>query len=125
MLYDVTTPQEYLNALSVDWRKETLMKIRSLILEQHTQIEECIEYKMLSYRLEDIALFHLNSQKNYVSLYVGDIKKIDPTGTSLDGLSLGKGCIRFSKTKNVAESGLGDFITKAIGLAKQGIDVGC
>ncbi|OJJ14959.1 hypothetical protein BKI52_41130 [marine bacterium AO1-C] len=123
MQYDVQTPTEYIEALEQDWRKEKLETIRALLLEKAPELAEGIRYKMLSYGEEPV--FCLNAQKNYVSLYVGDIEKVDPEGQLLKGLNMGKGCIRFTKTKKVEETNIGAFIERTFNLWKQGVDVGC
>ncbi|MEP4134169.1 MAG: DUF1801 domain-containing protein, partial [Cyclobacteriaceae bacterium] len=62
---------------------------------------------------------------NYVSLYIGDTKKIDPDGVLLKSLDLGKGCIRFKKTVLPEDTKIKDFISTAKSLWDQGVDVGC
>ena len=123
MQYDVQTPTEYIEALEQDWRKEKLEAIRELLQAKAPELTEGIRYKMLSYGKEPV--FCLNAQKNYVSLYVGDIKKIDPDGNLLEGLNMGKGCIRFTKTIKVEDTNIGEFIERTFNLWKQGVDVGC
>lgn len=86
MLYDVNTPEEYLNGLENDWRTEKLKEIRTLILEEIPQIQEQINYKMLGYNYKDDMIFHLNAQKAYVGLYVCDKSKVDPEGDLLAGI---------------------------------------
>lgn len=125
MQYDVDTPQAYLAMLDDDWRKESLLTLRQLILDSDTHIVESIQYKMLCFTLGDTDIFHLNAQKGYVSLYCGDTSKVDPEHQWLEGLNKGKGCIRFSKTKVVSQTLIGDFIKKAVSLAKSGHDIGC
>lgn len=125
MLYDVDTPEAYLEALENDWRKDKLLKIRSFILDNIPEIDEGIQYKMLSYGKKELTLFHLNAQKNYVSLYVGDHKKIDPNNELLNGLDCGKGCIRIKKSIEIEQTGLENFIIKAITLWRQGEDLSC
>ncbi len=125
MLYEVDTPEEYLQSIPSDWRKEKLEELRALILKQSNEFEECINYKMLCYRLNGNAVFHLNAQKGYVSLYVGDIKKIDPQNTLLDGLNVGKGCIRFTKSKKIDSTRIDEFIAKSVELSRKGIDLSC
>lgn len=125
MQYNANTPTEYLDVLEEDWRKEKLLELREIILLKAYDFTERINYKMLCYTDENGDLFHLNAQKNYVSLYVGDTAKIDPEGSLLKGLNLGKGCIRFKKSVNVADTRIDEFIEKAIELWKDGIDVGC
>lgn len=127
MQYDVTTPTEYFEALEEDWRKEKLVEIREMILTEAPELDENIRYKMLNYGdvSSDNFVFALNAQKHYVSLYVGDIKKIDPTGEMLAGFNLGKGCIRVSKTKILEETNLREYIQKTLELWKSGQDIYC
>lgn len=125
MQYNATTPEEYLNQLELDWRKETLLQIRQWILELAPEAKEGIQYKMLSYGNERGPLFHLNAQKNYVSLYTGDASKIDPERKLLEGLDVGKGCIRIKKSVDATKTGLHAFILQAYQLWQDGQDVGC
>lgn len=124
MQYDVETPSQYLEALEDDWRKEKLEQIRSIILSYGTELVEGIDYKMLSYRDERDIVFGLNAQKNYVSLYVGNANKVDPDGSLLAGYNVGKGCIRFTKTKPVSDN-IRVFIERAIDMVRRGEDIDC
>lgn len=125
MQYDVSNPQDYIESLALDWRKEKLQQLRQLILKQDGAIDESINYKMLCFKLNDAVLFHLNAQKDYVSLYCGNTTKIDPDGELLAGLNLGKGCIRLSKTKDISQTGIEEFICRAVCLLQQGKDIDC
>jgi|SRR5690625_2582818 len=127
MQYDVKTPSEYMKHLEEDWRKEKLIEIREIIFEYAPKIGENIRYKMLNYGdLEkDNYVFVLNAQKHYVSLYVGSIDKIDPSGELLDAFNVGKGCIRVRKTNDLENTQLKEFIHKTIDLWREGNDVGC
>lgn len=80
---------------------------------------------MLCFSFGEHQLFHLNAQKNYVSFYCGDTKKVDPQGELLRGLNLGKGCIRFTKTIVVADTKIEKFIRQAINLHNAGHNIGC
>ena len=125
MLYDAKTPAEYLDQLEDDWRRNTLMELRALVLATSPHIEEFIHYRMLGYGVANNFVFHLNAQRGYVSLYVGNISKIDPTGEWVAGLSIGKGCIRFTKSKPVGKSRIDEFISRAVELWLAGADVKC
>ena len=125
MLYDVKTPGQYFDALEDDWRKETLEQIRSIIRSKAPHLVEGINYKMLSYSDKKGVVFHLNAQKNYVSLYVGDAKKIDEDGGLLEGIEVGKGCIRFKKSVSVAYTRIDEFIVQAVDFWKSGKDIDC
>ncbi len=125
MQYDVSSSLEYMEALDLDWRKEKLLELREIILRQDSAIQETISYKMLCFTLNGAELFHLNAQRGYVSLYCGNTKKIDPEGELLKGLNIGKGCIRFTKTKDISKTGIEMFIKRAVLLLKEGKDIGC
>ena len=125
MLYDASTPQDYLAKLPDDWRRHTLLQLRTLILQKDPDLIESIHYKMLGYGAGDRFVFHLNAQNGYVSLYAGDIHKVDPNGDLVSGLNIGKGCIRFTKTRSVSETRIDAFISRAIARWKAGHDNGC
>lgn len=125
MQYDVTTPTEYINNLSKDWRFDKVEELRTIILSKAPGLIEEINYKMLSYGDTNGIVFHLNAQKNYISLYVGNTKKIDPDGMLLRGLDIGKGCIRFKKAVDVSSTDIEKFIEKTMRLWEQGADIGC
>lgn len=125
MQYDVKTPAEYMAALEDDWRREKVEQIRTIIKKQAPNITEGINYKMLSYGEGENIVFHLNAQKSYVSFYVGDTKKIDPTGELLEGINCGKGCLRFKKSQVISDTRLDEFIGKTLELWRAGEDVYC
>lgn len=125
MLYDANTPSDYIDQLDDDWRREKLQSIRAIIKQQAPQLEERIHYKMLGYGIGDTYAFHLNAQRSYVSLYVGNASKVDPNGELLQGLNVGKGCIRFSKSKNIAETRIDEFIARAFDMWRKGEDIDC
>lgn len=124
MQYEATTPQEYLSQLEDDWRKEKLEELRKVILA-NSAIKEGINYKMLSYADAKGVVFHLNAQKNYVALYVGDAAKVDPNGELLQGIDHGKGCLRFKKSTNISDTRISEFVEVAISKWKEGEDIGC
>ena len=126
MQYDVKTPAEYMNALEDDWRRDKVSEIRELVKAKDPNIIETINYKMLSYGDgSDNIVFHLNAQKNYVSFYVGDTNKIDPSGELLEGINYGKGCLRFKKTQAIGDTRLDEFIERTLVLWRNGEDVAC
>ena len=125
MQYDVKTPSEYIEILDNDWRREKLLELRSLIKLTAPKLHEGISYKMLCYGDNSSNVFHLNAQKNYVSLYVGNLKKVDPSGELLKGINTGKSCIRFNKSLSLSETKIEEFIKKAIYLWEQGAQLEC
>jgi len=125
MQYDVTSPEEYLEMLDDDWRKDKLLQVRRLILTHGPELQESIQYKMLSYGSDDEGVFALNAQKGYVSLYVGSIAKIENASTWLKSFDTGKGCIRIRKSVDIENTGLEEFIKATIKLWKGGGDTSC
>lgn len=125
MQYEVDTPEQYLGALEDDWRRETLLALRRLILGLAPGYTECIRYKMLCYDDAEGPVLALNAQKGYVSLYTGDARKVDPDGELLEGLDCGKGCIRFRKSRKVEDTKIDRFIEKVVEIRARGGDVGC
>ncbi|MEP1097378.1 MAG: DUF1801 domain-containing protein [Cyclobacteriaceae bacterium] len=125
MQYEAKTPKEYMDGLEDDWRKEKVGELRQMILSKDEGIVEDINYKMLCYRDSKGIFFHLNAQKNYVSLYMGDASKVDQTGDLLEGIDVGKGCLRFKKSTKISDTRLDEFISKTIDMWKKGADIYC
>lgn len=125
MQYEAKNPKEYLDLIENDWRKEKLENIRITIKSYAPELQESIQYKMLCYGNDDFKLFHLNVQKAYVSLYVGNIDKIENARDLLNGLDLGKGCIRVKKNVNILETGLDAFIKRTVDIWRDGGDTHC
>ena len=125
MQYNVKTPVEYLKHLETDWRKEKLQLVRGLILKHGSDLNENIEYKMLAFGKNAKNIFHLNAQKNYVSLYVGTIKKVENGEELLKDFDIGKGCIRIKKSINISETQLEVFIKKTIDYWGHGGNIDC
>ncbi len=125
MQYEVKTPSEYLERLDNDWRKEKLIQVRELIKKHDPDLDESIQYKMLSYSKNGKSIFNLNAQRAYVSLYVGTINKVDGAQELLKDFDTGKGCIRIKKKFEIQETGLEKFIKRTIELWKKGGDTDC
>jgi uncharacterized protein YdhG (YjbR/CyaY superfamily) len=125
MQYDAQTPKEYLEMLEDDWRKERLLEVRQLILDLAPELTETVRYKMLTYEAGEQFIFGLNAQKGYVSLYIGDIDKIEGARALLEPFDLGKGCIRIRKTVDISKTGLEDFIKAVVEMHRKGKDTSC
>ena len=125
MLYEVKTPREYLDAITDDWRKQKLMQVRDLITKNGPDLKEGISNKMLSYEHNENAVFHLNAQQAYVSLYVGDVKKVENAKELLKPFHVGKGCIRIKKSIDLSETQLEEFIKQVLDIQKEGGNTDC
>lgn len=100
MQYDAATPEAYLDMLDEDWRKERLLLIREMFLAI-PDIEEIVSYKMLGYRRGERAFAHLNAQKGFVGVYLGELEKLDPESAIRGRMSCGKTCLRIRKRDNL------------------------
>ncbi len=125
MQYDAQTPEEYIEMLDDDWRRGKIEELRTLIKAKSPDLKEFINYKMLGYQNERGVIFHLNAQKYHVGLYVGDAKKIDPTGELLAGIEAGKGCVRIKKSTSISDTRIAEFIEKTIEMRQNGEDIDC
>ena len=96
MQYDAETPEAYLELLDRDWRRERLLDIRAAMLAV-SGVEEGIGYGMLQYRRGGDVFAHLNAQKAYVGVYLGELEKLDPGGAIRAGINCGKSCLRVKK----------------------------
>ena len=78
--YKANSPDAYLNEIDDDWRKERLLEIRQAIFELVPAVGEDIGYGMLRFAREGDVFCHLNAQKSFVRLYLGDVARLDPDG---------------------------------------------
>ena len=125
MQYDVKTPEEYLEVLQADWRKEKVLELREMINSIWPELKEGIEYKMLCYKNDDTSIFNLNAQAAYVSFYVGNIDKVKNARTLLKDFNMGKGCIRIKKSINLSDTKIKDFITEVKNTWTKGGNTDC
>jgi uncharacterized protein YdhG (YjbR/CyaY superfamily) len=93
MRYDAETVGDYLAAVPPE-RREALETLRSLVFRVAPDAVETLRYGFPAYDVGDEALCQFASQKRYISLYL-DPQVVDRYRGELEGLSLGKGCVRF------------------------------
>ena len=85
----------YLSGLEPN-RREALSEIRKLVLDLVPDAVETMKYRMPRYEYEGGVLCAFASQKQYMSLYM-DTGLVEQHRADLDGLSVGKSCIRFRR----------------------------
>ena len=96
-----TTVEEYLADVPEE-RRQALETLRTLCLEELAEYEEGMQYGMPSYSRDGSAVeIAFASQKNYISLYVMRESVVKANAHLLDGLSVGKGCIRFKRPEQI------------------------
>ena len=98
------TEDASLNELPED-RKAGLTQLRALCLANLPSFTESMEYGMPSYKrvgVEEVEVAFA-SQKNYISLYIlkQDVMNAYKDKMAGTGVSLGKGCIRYTKAERI------------------------
>ncbi len=84
-------------------RYETLEKLRRLCLETLESYQEIMDYGMPCYKNNCIAEVGFASQKHFIGLYIlkKDVLDAHRDLLNVKGVSLGKGCIRYSKPEKI------------------------
>jgi uncharacterized protein YdhG (YjbR/CyaY superfamily) len=90
----------YLKEVPAD-REQALARLRALCLSTLAGYEESMAHGMPSYSKAGIVEVAFASQKNYISFYILKEEVLDNHRPSLEGVSLGKGCIRYSKPEKI------------------------
>ena len=87
---------EYLKEVPAK-RLEALRQLREMCLTTLEGYEESMAYGMPSYAKDCTVEVAFASQKNYISFYILKEQVLDKHRPALKGVSLGKGCVRYSK----------------------------
>ena len=86
---------QYLKEISPG-RLEALTQLRQLCLTTLEGYEESMVYGMPSYTKDGTVEVAFASQKNYISFYILKEEVLNQHRPALQGVSMGKGCIRYS-----------------------------
>ena len=90
------TVDDYLKEVPVG-RLEALTKIRELCLKELKGYKESMRYGNPCYEKKNIAEAGFASQKNFIGLYIIKQDVMEKYKSELKGVSVGKGCIRYTK----------------------------
>jgi uncharacterized protein YdhG (YjbR/CyaY superfamily) len=90
---------KYLEELSPE-REQALTKLRALIIEVVPDAVETMKYRMPTYEYQGHVLCAFASQKRYMSVYL-DTKVVRAHREELEGLSVGKSCVRFKRQEQL------------------------
>src|SRR5689334_10128914 len=82
-------------------RVACLTALRQLCLDILVGYEEGMDYGMPCYKKNATIEVAFASQKNYIALYILKKAVLDAQRSKLQGLSVGKGCIRYSKPEKI------------------------
>ncbi len=100
MQSDAKDVDEYLAEVD-ESRREALTRLREYCLQILEGYEESMEYGMPSYSKDGVVEVGFASQKRYISFYLLKEDVINEHRDLLEGLSVGKGCIRYSNPKKI------------------------
>lgn len=81
-------------------RQAALSGLRALIQEAVPDAVETLRYRMPTYEYQGGVLCAFASQKHYMSLYM-DVDLVERHRKELDGLDVGKSCIRFKRLEQL------------------------
>ena len=94
------TVNDYLKEVPSE-RLEAIKKIRKLCREELKGYKESMRYGMPSYGKNEMVEVAFNSQKNYIALYILKTEVVKKHREDLKGISVGKGCIRYTKSEKI------------------------
>lgn len=92
-------------------RRECLRTLRKLCREILVGYEEGMEHGMPTYKKAGVLEVAFASQKNYISLYVLKQEVVNTHRAALTGASIGKGCIRFTRSDKMDFAVLRQLLT--------------
>ena len=92
--------EEYIRAAPPE-RRDALETLRRLCREDLLGFEESMRYGMPSYLRRDEVEVAFASHKAYISLYILRTAAMAANAGRLEGLSVGKGCIRFRRPEQI------------------------
>jgi uncharacterized protein YdhG (YjbR/CyaY superfamily) len=100
MQSEAKTVTEYLREVP-EVRRKALTRLRALCLEALPGYEQTMRYGMPGYSRNGVGEAGFASKKNYISLRILKQDVLDANRDRLQGLSVGKGCIRYTTPKKI------------------------
>ena len=84
-------------------RREALLKLRQLCRATLTGFKESMDYGGPCYSRDGVVEVGFASQKNFIALYIlrTDVMNAHRYLLNIPGVTLGKGCIRYSKPEKI------------------------
>ncbi len=84
-------------------RQEVLIRLRDLCRAELTGFKESMVYGMPGYARDGVVEVGFASQKNFIALYIlrTDVMLSHRYMLNIPGVTLGKGCIRYSKPEKI------------------------
>jgi len=103
----------YMEEISAE-RRPVIEKLRRLCRRNLKSYEESMEYGMPCYKQDGALVIAFASQKQYIALYVGKKDVVDEFRGALPASSIGKGCIRFTKTEQMDFAVIEQLLDRAV-----------
>jgi uncharacterized protein YdhG (YjbR/CyaY superfamily) len=100
MQSQASTVDLYLMEVPAD-RLEALTKLRQIFLSELKGYDETMRYGMPSYERNNITEAGFASQKNSINIYILKTDVMNEYKHLLKGVSIGKGCLRFSRLEKI------------------------
>ena len=91
---------QYLESVPEE-RRDALNELRDACVELLTGFEELMGYGMPGYQRDGVGEIGFASQKQYISFYVLRTDVMAAHRDRLDGISVGKGCIRYRRSAQI------------------------
>ncbi len=91
--------QDYINQF--EHTKKQWLEQLVLFMREETQLEECFDYKMPTYKSDGLYIAFA-SQKNYFSFYTNEESVLESFKDEIPSTSLGKSCARIKYTESEA-----------------------
>jgi len=95
-----TTVDEYLKEVPAE-RLKALIQIRKLFLKELKGYKESMRYGGPCYEKNNIAEAGFASQKHFIGVYILKTDVMEKYKSELKGVSIGKGCIRFTNPEKI------------------------
>lgn len=100
MTSDAKTVAAYLKEVAVE-RRAALKELRNLCRSTLKGYREGMDYGGPSYSKNGVVEVGFASQKNYIAFYVLKKEVLDAHRAALKGISVGKGCIRYTRPDKI------------------------
>jgi uncharacterized protein YdhG (YjbR/CyaY superfamily) len=103
----------YMKGVKQD-RQEALARLRELCQRILVGYEESMDYGMPCYKKGRVVEIAFASQKQYIAFYVLKEEVLDKHRHLLEGLSLGKGSIRYTKPEKIDFDVVEQLLTESL-----------
>ncbi len=112
MKLDANNVTEYYEKVP-EGRKEAMLEIRELIIENAQDVTEAFKNKLPFYDIDDKPFIALASQKHHISFYLAEPDLVEKYKSELGKVGVAKSCIRIKKYEQLNKDTLISLIKEA------------